>query len=306
MVHQNWKDAYTVLCARSDSVDGEQLALARSLTLQLSSRLPATVAPVMIRERLAGPLRAAPPAEPTHGQLEYLTDLLDWLEIRRPRPTNTQHQVSAWIEVLEIRRAAKVLRNLQPAPGDIVTPINAPDDLGKVVSISDQDGCINIAAPGGKGLRPHEIQIKARATESRRKASEARRQAANRAAQLDRGTEPTKRLREKAVRYAREVGERMHKARHTAGQRVLDATGNLKAVQKLLGHASIQTTGDIYADWDIDQLAATMADVLSEDEEAPDAKIPGSRQKIPANEPKVETAGIEPASVIACGWLLRA
>jgi site-specific recombinase XerC len=28
-------------------------------------------------------------------------------------------------------------------------------------------------------------------------------------------------------------GERMHKARHTAGQRVLDATGNLKAAQKL-------------------------------------------------------------------------
>jgi site-specific recombinase XerC len=34
-------------------------------------------------------------------------------------------------------------------------------------------------------------------------------------------------------------GERMHKARHTAGQRVLDATGNLKAVQKLLGHLQI-------------------------------------------------------------------
>jgi len=59
-------------------------------------------------------------------------------------------------------------------------------------------------------------------------------------------------------------GERMHKARHTAGQRVLDATGNLKAVQKLLGHASIQTTGDVYADWDIDQLAQTLADVLTE------------------------------------------
>jgi integrase len=58
----------------------------------------------------------------------------------------------------------------------------------------------------------------------------------------------------------------MHKARHTAGQRVLDASGNLKAVQKLLGHSSIQTTGDIYADWDIDQLAATMADVLAEDD----------------------------------------
>jgi integrase len=46
-------------------------------------------------------------------------------------------------------------------------------------------------------------------------------------------------------------GERMHKARHTAGQRVLDATGNLKAVQKLLGHELIQTTGDIYTDWDV-------------------------------------------------------
>ncbi len=59
----------------------------------------------------------------------------------------------------------------------------------------------------------------------------------------------------------------MHKARHTAGQRVLDRTGgNLKAVQQLLGHASIQTTGDIYTDWDIDQLAATMAEVIDGDE----------------------------------------
>ena len=59
----------------------------------------------------------------------------------------------------------------------------------------------------------------------------------------------------------------MHNARHTAGQRVLDATGNLKAVQKLLGHSSIQTTGDIYADWDVNQLAQTMAQVLSEEPE---------------------------------------
>lgn len=62
-------------------------------------------------------------------------------------------------------------------------------------------------------------------------------------------------------------GERMHKARHTAGQRVLDATRNLKAVQKLLGHSSIQTTGDVYADWDIEALTATMAQVLAEDDE---------------------------------------
>lgn len=63
-------------------------------------------------------------------------------------------------------------------------------------------------------------------------------------------------------------GERMHKARHTAGQRVLDKThGNLKAVQKFLGHATIQTTADIYTDWDIDQLTATLTDVFSQEDE---------------------------------------
>lgn len=61
-------------------------------------------------------------------------------------------------------------------------------------------------------------------------------------------------------------GERMHKARHTAGQHVLDETGNLKAVQKLLGHASISTTADVYTDWDIDQLAATLGEVIVDED----------------------------------------
>lgn len=60
------------------------------------------------------------------------------------------------------------------------------------------------------------------------------------------------------------AGEHMHKARHTAGQRLLDHTGNLKAVQKLLGHASISTTADVYVDWDLDQLTASLADSLKE------------------------------------------
>ncbi len=59
-------------------------------------------------------------------------------------------------------------------------------------------------------------------------------------------------------------GRKMHGARHTAGQRVLDKTGNLKAAQMLLGHASIKTTADIYTDWDIEQLAETMREVTSE------------------------------------------
>lgn len=54
-------------------------------------------------------------------------------------------------------------------------------------------------------------------------------------------------------------GEKMHKARHTAGQRLLDAEpGNIKSVQKLLGHASIATTADIYVDWDDEQLAESL------------------------------------------------
>jgi site-specific recombinase XerC len=54
---------------------------------------------------------------------------------------------------------------------------------------------------------------------------------------------------------------------HTAGQRVLDHThGNLKAVQKLLGHSSITTTADVYTDSDIDQLADTLRSVLEEND----------------------------------------
>jgi hypothetical protein len=55
-----------------------------------------------------------------------------------------------------------------------------------------------------------------------------------------------------------------------AGQSVLDSTGNLKAVQKLLGHSSITATGDIYTDWDIDQLEATMRSVVGEDDASGD------------------------------------
>lgn len=51
----------------------------------------------------------------------------------------------------------------------------------------------------------------------------------------------------------------MHKTRHTAGQRVLDGSGNLKAVQKLLGHSSIQVHR-----WYIEQLAQTLAEAFEE------------------------------------------
>lgn len=62
-------------------------------------------------------------------------------------------------------------------------------------------------------------------------------------------------------------GEKMHKARHTAGQRLLDSSGNLKAVQKLLMHSSIATTADTYTDWDDDQLAASLLDAVREEDD---------------------------------------
>jgi integrase len=37
-------------------------------------------------------------------------------------------------------------------------------------------------------------------------------------------------------------------------------------VQSLLGHASIATTGDVYTDWDSDQLARSLMEALAQDE----------------------------------------
>jgi site-specific recombinase XerC len=62
-------------------------------------------------------------------------------------------------------------------------------------------------------------------------------------------------------------GAKMHRTRYTAGQRVLDATGNLKAVQALLGHASISTTADTYTNWDVQQLESSLLQTFAADDE---------------------------------------
>lgn len=48
----------------------------------------------------------------------------------------------------------------------------------------------------------------------------------------------------------------------TAAQRVLEATGNLKAAQALLGHSSSATT-DAYVGWSTENLEASMRKVLN-------------------------------------------
>lgn len=61
---------------------------------------------------------------------------------------------------------------------------------------------------------------------------------------------------------------RFHDNRHTAASRLVRRTGNLKAAQKLLGHADIATTARFYAHVDMDDLRALM-----------DGDIPESRAK---------------------------
>ena len=55
-------------------------------------------------------------------------------------------------------------------------------------------------------------------------------------------------------------GEKMHKARHTAAQRLLDTSHDITRVQKLLGHSSLTTTQQ-YVDTSIEDLAAAMEDI---------------------------------------------
>lgn len=52
-------------------------------------------------------------------------------------------------------------------------------------------------------------------------------------------------------------GKRMHAARHTAAQRLLEKTGNMRAVQALLCHSSMNTT-ESYVGWELEQLAGSL------------------------------------------------
>lgn len=56
-------------------------------------------------------------------------------------------------------------------------------------------------------------------------------------------------------------GQRMHKARHSAAQRVFDESGDIVATQHFLGHSNVATT-QTYVGHETDQLHDTMAKVL--------------------------------------------
>ena len=54
------------------------------------------------------------------------------------------------------------------------------------------------------------------------------------------------------------VDARLHDTRHTTGMRTLRSTGNLKVVQRILGHTRITTTADFYTDANQDDMRQAM------------------------------------------------
>lgn len=68
---------------------------------------------------------------------------------------------------------------------------------------------------------------------------------------------------------------RFHDNRHTAASRLVRRTGNLKAAQKLLGHANIATTARFYAHVDMDDLRSLMEGATPEHRAQPQGNPQG-------------------------------
>jgi hypothetical protein len=188
MPHTSWKDAAAVLRRRGASAGDDQRELARKVGFKVPQRAPALVAAALIQEHLAEPLRLGGADSVTDGQAEYLQDLVEAVGGRRPAP-RSRAVASAWIAVLESRRALKALREVKPQPGDVISHQLRPDEIGKVVSISD-DGRINIAGPGGRGIPAHRARVHARAGQGGVRAEDFRRKAKNRRALRARAAGP--------------------------------------------------------------------------------------------------------------------
>lgn len=72
------------------------------------------------------------------------------------------------------------------------------------------------------------------------------------------------------------VTARIHDMRHTTGMRTLRRTGNLRLVQKLLGHTDIATTAKFYTDATLEDLRAGMEATSAPAPIAEQKKIEGS------------------------------
>jgi len=83
------------------------------------------------------------------------------------------------------------------------------------------------------------------------------------------------------------VHARLHDLRHTAGCRIVDATGNLKAAQQMLGHADIATTSRYYAEASDDTLRQAQDAAAA----AARARTKSAPKFAPANDEGPQTIG---------------
>lgn len=84
----------------------------------------------------------------------------------------------------------------------------------------------------------------------------------------------------KAVEAAGLADVVFHDSRRTAGAELLRATGNLRLVQRLLGHADIATTAKVYTPLLMDDLAAGMARLPRSVPEKETAPLEGEAAKV--------------------------
>ena len=88
-------------------------------------------------------------------------------------------------------------------------------------------------------------------------------------------------------------GERMHKAgTPPASASSTTPAATSRPSRSYQGHSSVSTTGDVYTDWDIDQLADTLRGMY---DEAGSGIVRPKSYEIPANRRFMGQAGIEPA-----------
>lgn len=162
MSYDNWQDVLTALQRTYlDPANDDQKRLAKKLGIQLNENLPARIAAEKIKLALAPALLLENAPRPSPGQLTFLSDLKEELQVSIPDPVSSS-EASAWLDVLTAQRALAALRTLRLRRGDVVKRISAEEDETEVVSSIGADGYVYLGRGGGR-VRPEYLTVVVRA-----------------------------------------------------------------------------------------------------------------------------------------------
>jgi len=195
MTFEDWREAVRSLQSYVELVTTEQMQLSREIGTELDPALPALVASEHLKRALKDPLRLENDLNVTYGQSEFLNDLSRDLGERLPDNITTKAEATAWILVLDARRAIQSLRRLRLKRGDIVR-VGGRDDEIEVVASIGADGIVYFEGGRGQRARPHRLIVLARAGSRDPLADRLRKKAALRGARRakDAGTPSAARL----------------------------------------------------------------------------------------------------------------